>query len=297
MNEPILQGIDLHFSYPGAELPSLRGVNFSIYPGQRVALLGQNGSGKSTLLLHLNAVLRPNRGEVHFKGQPLGYHQAGLKALRAQVGLVFQNPDDQLFSANVRQDLSFGPLNLGLERNEVKHRIEWAADATGITQLLDRPIHALSYGQRMRVAIAGVLAMRPTLLIADEPTSSLDPQMAAQVMAILNELQRQGTTILLATHDVDLAYGWADQVIVLDDGRVEASGSPCTVLSDEQFLGRVHLAMPGVLQVWRALVARGIHTRCAFAPRTFAELAFAISGDGEEELSAWLLKIEVGVEA
>ena len=181
---PILALRAVHYRYAGRTTEALNGVDIAFPRGQRIALIGRNGSGKSTLMLHCNGILRPQQGEVMLDGQPVTYDRRGLVHLRRHVGLVLQNPDEQLFSASVRQDISFGPLNLGLDEAAARQRVDEAAALCGITELLDRPTHALSGGEKARVALAGVLAMQPALLVADELTSSLDPWMKRQAFAI-----------------------------------------------------------------------------------------------------------------
>lgn len=237
---PILAWEELHFTFPGGDAPALRGASLRLEAGQRVALLGRNGAGKSTLLLHANGILRPSAGVVRVAGAPLAYSRRGLLAARRQVGLVFQSPDDQLFSASVAQDISLGPLNLGLSAPEARRRVVAAAERCGVADLLERPTHALSGGQKTRVALAGVLAMEPQVILADEATAGLDPWMARQVFAIFNRLAEQGVTVLLATHDLEVARHWADLVAVMEAGRVVAAGPPRQLFGDpalRQLLG------------------------------------------------------------
>jgi cobalt/nickel transport system ATP-binding protein len=238
---PILHVVDLHFSYPGASTPALAGANFSILPGQKIALLGRNGAGKSTLLLHGNGLLRPRRGVVHIAGEPLTYDRAGLLRVRQQVGLVFQNPDDQLFSASVRQEISFGPLNLGLDRATVEQRVAEAAAQCHITDLLARPTHALSGGQKARVALAGVLAMQPKVLLADEAIAGLDPWMRAQILTIFDTLASQGMAIVLSTHDLTVAQSWADQVSLMEAGQVVVVAPPHELFANAEWRQRCGL--------------------------------------------------------
>jgi cobalt/nickel transport system ATP-binding protein len=228
----VLEWDNLYFTFPGAAAPALRGATLRLERGRRVVLLGRNGAGKSTLLLHANGILRPSAGAVRVGGAPLEYSRRGLLATRRQVGLVFQSPDDQLFSASVAQDISFGPLNLGLSIDETRQRVATAAELCAVTDLLDRPTHALSGGQKTRVALAGVLAMEPRVILADEATAGLDPWMRRQVFAIFNRLVGQGTTVLLATHDLDVARHWADLVAVMDAGQVVVAAPPAHVFAD-----------------------------------------------------------------
>lgn len=230
---------NLHYTFPGSRMPALRGATLRIEAGQRIVLLGRNGAGKSTLLLHANGILRPAAGQVRLNGKPLEYTRRGLLMVRRQVGVVFQNPDDQLFSASVRQDISFGPLNLGLSIDEVRHRVAAAADLCGVGDLLDRPTHALSGGQKTRVALAGVLAMGPDILLVDEATSGLDPWMRRQIFAIFNRLVERGTTVVLATHDLDAAQHWADTVVVMHEGRVAVAAPATKVFTDPELRAQV----------------------------------------------------------
>lgn len=229
---PLLEFDNIFYTFPGIGVPALRGASLRLNAGLRVALLGRNGAGKSTLLQHANGLLRPSAGCVRINGVPLEYSRRGLLAARRQVGLLFQNPDDQLFSASVAQDISFGPLNLGLSDQEARRRVQAAAELCEITGLLERPTHALSGGQKARVALAGVLAMEPLLILADESTAGLDPWMRQQVVAIFNRLAAAGKTVLLATHELDLARHWADLVVVMEQGLVVVCAPPAQVFSD-----------------------------------------------------------------
>lgn len=232
---------DLCYCYPGYDTPVLNGANLCLEAGEKTALIGRNGSGKSTLLLHCNGTLRPQRGQVRVAGQPMAYDQRSLRAWRRQVGLIFQHPDDQLFSASVAQDISFGPLNLGLSNAAARQRVEEAADLCGVTDLLERPTHALSGGEKARVALAGVLAMEPLVLMADEALANLDPWMRLHVIGIFARLVAQGKTVVLATHDLHMARTWAERVIMMDGGRVVADGPPQRILTDPATLARTGL--------------------------------------------------------
>jgi cobalt/nickel transport system ATP-binding protein len=237
----LLEVEDLVYCYPGYEALVLNGATLHLEAGEKVALIGRNGSGKSTLLLHCNGILRPERGQVRVAGQPMTYDKQGLRAWRRQVGLIFQHPDDQLFSASVAQDISFGPLNMGLSEQEARQRVAVAADMCGVADLLERPTHALSGGEKARVALAGVLAMEPLVLLADEALANLDPWMRLQVIGIFEQLVLRGKTIVLATHDLHMARTWAGRLIVMDGGRVVADGSPQHVFTDAATLERTGL--------------------------------------------------------
>jgi len=239
--KPILELEDLHYRYPGQATEALRGATLSVPSGCKAAILGRNGCGKSTLLLHCNGILRPDSGMVRFGGRPVTYDRRAILELRRRVGIVFQNPDDQLFSASVAQDISFGPLNLGLCEREARMRVEAAAEACGVADLLNRPTHALSVGQKARVALAGVLAMDPLVLIADEVTGSLDPWMLRQMLAIFDRLVREGKTVLVATHNLEIARCWANFAVVMDSGRVAAADLPERIFADRALLSLVGL--------------------------------------------------------
>ncbi len=220
------------YRFPASPLAALRDVSLQIEAGQRIALLGRNGAGKSTLLLLASGLIRPHQGEIRLNGAPIDYSRQGLRALRQQVGLVMQSPDDQLFSATVRQDISFGPLNLGWSEERTRRAVAEAADLCAVTDLLDRPTHALSGGQKARVALAGALAMGPRCLLIDEATSGLDLWARQQMVQVFDRLAAQGCTVVLATHDLALVRRWADHVIVLEAGNVAATAPAAQVWAD-----------------------------------------------------------------
>jgi cobalt/nickel transport system ATP-binding protein len=223
---------NIMYCYPGLESPVLNGVSLSLNPGERVALIGRNGGGKSTLMLIANGILKPNSGFLLIDGQPIHYNRHGLMVLRKQVGIVFQNPEDQLFSASVLQDISLGPLNLGLTESQTLDRVLEVAEFCGLSKLLDRPTHALSGGEKTRVALAGILAMEPQFLFADEITNSLDPWMRRQIMDILDQWVERGHTVVLSTHDWSLAGSWPQRVIWMDKGKILHEGTPAQVIPD-----------------------------------------------------------------
>lgn len=257
LTPPVLQAQDLRHQYDGGVL-ALDGLSMAVHQGARHALVGANGAGKTTLFLHLNGTLRPQSGSVMIDGYPADYSRAGLTAWRQVVGLVFQNPDDQLFAGTVQQDVSFGPFNLGLPEPEVRERVEEALDSLGISHLRDRPTHMLSFGQKKRAAIAGAVAMHPRVLIVDEPLSGLDPSGQEHFLEVLRGLHAGGTTIVIATHDMSLAYEWANEVSVMSAGRVVAQGPPTVVMADAQALERCGLRRPWALDVEIELERAGI---------------------------------------
>ncbi|MCE1252248.1 MAG: energy-coupling factor ABC transporter ATP-binding protein [Anaerolineae bacterium] len=224
---------NIHYAYSDRGAEALSDLSLVLHSAERVALIGRNGCGKSTLMLHANGILRPRSGRVLLNGKTLDYSRRALTELRRQVGLVFQNPEDQLFSANVFQDISLGPLNLGLSQAEARRRVEEVAALCDLEKLLERPTHALSGGEKTRAALAGVLAMEPQFLFADELTNSLDPWMRRQVLDILNAWVERGRTVVLSTHDWALARTWAQRIVWLECGRVYRQGPAQQVLTDQ----------------------------------------------------------------
>ena len=243
----ILSAVDLVAGFPGHE-PVLDGASVRVRRGARMALLGPNGSGKTTLLRCLAGSLKPLRGTIRAEDAAVSHDRASLRRHRRLVQLVLQDPDDQLFSADVTQDVSFGPLNLGLAEEEARARVEEALELLAVTHLAERPTHQLSYGERKRVAIAGAVAMRPSVLLLDEPTAGLDPAGVAELMATLDGLD---VTVVLATHDVDLALSWADEVAVVGGRRVR-QGEP-SILGDEDLLASARLRRPWQLELLHQL--------------------------------------------
>ena len=242
----VLVGEGLHAGYPGRG-DVLDCAHVSVTGRSRLALLGENGSGKTTLLRCLSGAHVPDAGSVAVDGITLRHDNAGLRDHRQRVQLVLQDPDDQLFSADVRADVSFGPINLGLDDHEVRARVSEALELLDVVHLADRPVHQLSYGQRKRVAIAGALAMQPCVMLLDEPTAGLGPQGVDEMVGALESLLRAHTTVVISTHDVEFALGWADSVAVLVDGRVR-HGAPNALLSDAGLVAAARLRQPLVLQ-------------------------------------------------
>lgn len=234
---------EISYTYPGGA-QALDGVSLEVPEGSFLALMGANGSGKSTLLKHLNGLLEPQEGSVTVGGIPVS--GKSFEPVNRLVGFVFQDPNDQIFAPTVYDDIAYGPRNMGLDADEVARRVDRAADQVGITGLLKRPIHHLSYGQKKRLSIAGVLAMEPRVLILDEPTASLDPMGEKRIMRILLELNRGGMTVVMATHDVDLVPLYAQQVCLLRAGRVAVDGGLKEVFGDPELIERCHLRLPRI---------------------------------------------------
>jgi len=233
----VLQVRDLHFSYPDGH-SALHGVSLKLCNGDKVALVGPNGAGKSTLMLHLNGILS-GHGEVEIGGQRLT--RDNLTAIRAMVGLVFQNPDDQLFSPTVFEDVAFGPLHMGLPEAEVRARVDTALEAVRMSSYKDRLSHHLSVGEKKRIAIATVLSMNPSILVLDEPSAGLDPRARRTLINLLRELP---ITMLVSTHDMRLVQELFPRTIVMDEGRVVADGLTMEILENEDLLTAHGLEKP-----------------------------------------------------
>jgi cobalt/nickel transport system ATP-binding protein len=216
--------------------------------------------------------LRPRKGEVLYGDAPLEYSRQGLYSLRSRVGLVFQNPDSQLFSASVREDVSFGPLNLGLEPQTVRERVEEALKSVGMTDCADKPVHNLSYGQKKRVCIAGVLAMSPEVVILDEPMAGLDVAMQAELTMILDRFHAEEMTIIIATHDMDFAYQWSDSIAVMVKGGCAATWDVKSIPDVLEQLAAYGLGIPKVAEIHRGLISKGFLDKEGPSPRSHQDL-------------------------
>jgi cobalt/nickel transport system ATP-binding protein len=228
----------LHYAYPDG-FEALHGIGLVVARGEKVALVGPNGAGKSTLMLHLNGIHQPSHGSVRIGGLDVG--RPNLPRIRAEVGLVFQDPDDQLFSPTVRDDVAFGPLHMGLPDEEIHVRVERALAAVGMSGFERRLPHRLSLGQRKRVAMATVLSMDPSVLVFDEPSAGLDPRGRRELIGLLRELPQ---TLLVATHDMRLVAEVLPRTVVMDDGVIVADGPTSEILADEALLEAHGLERP-----------------------------------------------------
>lgn len=237
---------DVTFAHNPDVPPVMDGFNLTIEGGRRTAVLGANGAGKTTLFYTLTGVHRPQKGQVLYNGTPIDYTREGLRDLRSDVAVVLQNPDEQIFCSLVEEDVAFGPLNLGIDRDEVEARVEKALRDMRISEYARRPLQQLSGGQRKRVAIAGALAMQPKIMIMDEPTAGLDPQASMEVMELAEKLRLNGVTVLISTHDIDLVYRWADVSDVLNKGKIEFTGDADEFYSDPERVYDCGLLIPSV---------------------------------------------------
>lgn len=271
MEETIIKAENIRFTYDdGTE--ALKGIDLTITKGRKVAFLGANGSGKSTFFLCLNGIHQPSRGTMYYKEEPYRYKKDFLLQLRSKVGIVFQDPDRQLFSASVRQEISFGAMNLELPAEEVKARVDQSIAQMEITPFQEKPTHFLSGGQKKQVAIADILVMDPEVIVLDEPAAALDPKHTAIVNHHIDQLAKNGITVLISTHDVDHAYAWADEVVLFHEGSILKKGSPQTVFSDEDALAATNLQKPSALRLFDDLCGKGILDASLTPPRNLTEL-------------------------
>ncbi|MDD3169938.1 MAG: ATP-binding cassette domain-containing protein [Eubacteriales bacterium] len=270
-NEIILELENVCYTYEdGTE--ALKGVNLKVVRGEKLAIMGANGSGKSTLFLTLNGIHKPNKGMVLYNHIPVDYSRKGLLALRKKIGIVFQDPDNQLFSASVTQEISFGVLNLGLSFEEARERVEKIIEELNITSFRDKPTHFLSGGQKKRVSIADILVMNPEMILFDEPAAALDPKHARMIDEIIDQLSEKGITVILSTHDVNRAFLWADRIVLMDEGSIVSEGTPDEIFTDEAALAQTNLEKPTVLKIFESLCKSGVLDRTLPVPHTANEL-------------------------
>ena len=248
----VIETKNIVYEYPDGT-KALKDVNFTAEEGKIIALLGPNGAGKSTLFLHFNGILEPSSGEVLVNGEPIGYDKKELMKVRQEVGIVFQNPDDQLFAPTVMEDVAFGPMNMDLSKEEVDARVKSALRRVGMAGFEKKPPHHLSGGQKKRVTIAGILAMHPKIMVLDEPTSGLDPRGASQIMKLLYDLNKEGMTIIISTHDVDLVPIYASKIYILSHGNIIKEGNPQTVFNDVETIRAADLRLPRIAHLMEIL--------------------------------------------
>jgi cobalt/nickel transport system ATP-binding protein len=270
MSSIILEARDIHYRYPRG-MEAICGISFHIRKREKIALVGPNGAGKSTLLAMFNGMIRPDSGVLLFDNQPIQYDTASVRMLRKRVGFVLQNPDRQIIAPTVYQDVAFGPTNLGFPEKEVKKVVTLALRHVGLEGFERRTPHQLSGGEKKRVAIAGVLAMDPDVLVLDEPTSGLDPSGSEDIMELLDELNHEGKTIIISTHNVELAYPWADRAILMLEGKILEEGIPEKAFGNPEYVRRAHLSLPTLLELHLELQKRGFYLQ-GKNPRTVLDM-------------------------
>ncbi|MBQ2612384.1 MAG: ATP-binding cassette domain-containing protein [Methanobrevibacter sp.] len=256
MNESHLSVKNLSYTYPDGTR-ALKNVNMEIFKGEKVAIMGPNGAGKSTLFSHFNGLTEPTSGYLELDGKKMEYDKKTLLEIRQKVGIVFQDPNDQLFAPTVKEDVAFGPMNLGLDYEEVEKRVNEALELVGMKKFKDKTPHHLSGGQQKRVAIAGIIAMRPEIMILDEPTAGLDPQGVNQVLTILNNLNKDGMSIVISSHDIEMVNGFAEKIFVLYEGEILASGDKHEIFSNKELLKKAHLKAPITTEILYKLKEKG----------------------------------------
>jgi cobalt/nickel transport system ATP-binding protein len=274
MSRIILEARDVRYRYPGGQ-EAIKGISFHMRRGEKIALVGPNGAGKSTLLQMFNGMIRPTSGTMLFDNEPVRYDTSSLRQLRKRVGCVLQNSDRQIIAPTVYQDVAFGPANLGYDDRAVRQAVALALRQVGLVGFERRPPHQLSGGEKKRVAIAGVLAMDPDVLVFDEPTSGLDPSGSEDLMELLDELNHEGKTIVISTHDVELAYPWAERAILLADGQIIKEDVPDVAFGNTKYVRMAHLSVPTLLELSAELSKRGF-TIPERKPRSVLDMIYII---------------------
>ena len=265
---PILQVKDLHFRY-NDEKETLKGINLDIYEGEKIAVLGSNGAGKSTFFLNINGVLKSSSGQICYRGKTID--KKSLNELRKNVGIVFQDADNQIIASTVEAEVSFGPMNLKLPREEVVARVDKALSYMNITDYKKRAPHYLSGGDKKRVSIADIIAMESEVIIFDEPTAALDPLNAAMLEEVLGKMSDEGRTMLISTHDVDFAYRWADRAVVFSNGQIIADDTPLNIFRQEDILEQASLKHPTMFDVYRIIEEKNLVPASGSYPRDIKE--------------------------
>lgn len=268
MNNQILKVENLYYTY-GNGAAVLNGINVNIYEGEKIAVIGSNGSGKSTFFLNINGVLTPDQGNIIYRETMI--NKKNLKELRKNIGIVFQDADNQIIASTVRAEVGFGPMNLKLPKDEVQKRVEEALEYMNISDFIDRPPHYLSGGEKKRVSIADIIAMKSDVIIFDEPTAALDPLNAMMLEDVLEKLSMEGKTMLISVHDVDFAYRWAERILVFCHGKIIADGKPLQIFRNKEILKQANLKQPIMLEIYEALVEKHILEDAKIYPRTTQE--------------------------
>lgn len=256
----ILKICGLKYAYAGNKL-ALKGIDMEVHRGERIAIIGSNGAGKSTFFLNMNGVLTPAEGEIWLNGDRITRSKQDLNKLRRSVGIVFQDADNQIIASTVMGEVSFGPMNLKLPKEEVVRRVDAALSYMNLTEFKDRPPHYLSGGEKKRISIADIIAMESEIIIFDEPTAALDPLNADMLEDVLSRLNQQGKTLLISTHDVDFAYRWAERAVVFCDGEIIADDTPLAIFKNDAVLARANLKKPLLLSVCEAMAEKKLLTK------------------------------------
>ncbi len=268
MRKLILKVEDLYYIY-GNGKSALDGVSVDIYEGEKIAVLGSNGSGKSTFFLNVDGVLTPEHGKIIYRGTVIS--KKNLRELRKNIGIVFQDADNQIIASTVRAEVAFGPMNLKLPKEEVLKRVDEALAYMNISDFKDRPPHYLSGGEKKRVSIADIIAMKSEIIIFDEPTAALDPLNALMFEEVLVKLGSEGKTMLISSHDVDFAYRWAERVLVFCQGKIIADGAPLEIFQNKEILKQANLKQPTLLEIYESLVEKDLLEDTKAYPKTTQE--------------------------
>jgi cobalt/nickel transport system ATP-binding protein len=274
----LLEFENVYYSYPGVRQPALKGLTLSIPAGKKSVLIGQNGSGKSTLLFLADGLYKPQQGVIQWRSQPLNYDSHSLNQWRQRIGLAFQDPEQQLVAGTVAEDISYGLCNLQLPKSEIEHRVKQTLADFKLEELASRPLHHLSLGQKRRVALAGVMALKPELLLLDEPTAYLDSLQTRNLLLELERIVAAGTTVVIATHDLDFAYQWADWVFILHQGQRVIEGGTQEVFMQREVLQELEIGVPLLWEVWETLSLRMHVPKNLPFPRTIAQLRERLLG-------------------
>ena len=269
MEEVLLKAEGLRYSY-GQEKEALKGIDLTVKKGEKIVVLGSNGAGKSTLFLTLNGVLTSDSGRIIYRDKEIGKKE--INELRRNVGIVFQDADNQIIASTVFSEVSFGPMNLRLPKEEVAKRVNLALASMNLTEMKDRPPHYLSGGEKKRVSIADIIAMEPEVILFDEPTASLDPVNVKMLKEVLDEMTHLGKTLLISTHDVDFAFQWAERALVFSGGRMIADGPVREVFDSPDVLEEANLRKPVIMDVFESLVRHGVLQEEVVCPKDAREL-------------------------
>ena len=278
MAEFLLEFEGVSYTYPQAEASTLRALTLRLPPGKKAALVGQNGCGKSTLFLLADGLCKPNEGIIKFSGVPLSYRPSVLNQWRRQIGLVFQDPEQQLVAPTVAADVSYGLCNLQLPEIDIERQVGQVLSEFNLQTLAQTPIHHLSLGQKKRVSLAGVMALQPQLLLLDEPTAYLDAPQTRNLLRELDKIFCQGTTLLVATHNLEFVYEWADWIFVMHEGQLVLEGDLEFVFGQSELLTALGLETPLIWQIWQALPLK---FRTCPRPRKIEHLIAQINNVGE----------------